>query len=129
MRTLTFLPGSSAYDLLHQATLFAQMQLSPQQYRLVAKLQDRLESIGVPKNPEQDRKPGAPIVYHCPEGGGVTFEEAEFSMLRQMLEHTQFLPTHAREVAGVYDLLDGTKEEKPTPKKATEKADADPVEG
>ena len=116
MRTLTFTPGSDAYRLLHEATLLSQMQLTPQQYRLTAKVQDRLEAIGQPVSSTVEPKLGAVIVYATPSGGAVTFEETEFAHLKALLESFPATKTVAKQMAGLFDLLDATKEETPTPK-------------
>ncbi len=122
MRTLTFTPGAESYELLHEVTLLSRAQLSPQQFRLTAKVQDRLESIGVPKKADAEKKLGSIIPFVCPKGGAVTFEEAEWGVLRHLLEGFPATAALARAVAGLWDLIDATKEETPS---ATKAGDAD----
>lgn len=108
MRTLKFPPGSKAFQFAHEATLAAQMKLSTQQHRTVAKLQSKFEAVGSPISKEQN---GPYMVYVCPKGAKVELEEAEFSLLKEMLENTAFMPFAAKIVAGLVDLLESTKED------------------
>lgn len=109
MRTLTFPPADLRYRLLHESTLSARIQLTPQQFRTVAKLQDKLEAIGTPLS-DAPLPEGVVAFYECKEGGVVALENAEHAMLKQMLEATAFVPARARHAVAVYDFLDAAPE-------------------
>jgi hypothetical protein len=120
MRTLKFEKNSFEYRMLHQATLVATMpeKLDRKAYRLIDKVQERLESIGEPDEVDiSDEEKESAIVQHiCPEDASVSFEEEEFQMLRKLFDNTQFTVGVARRVAAVNDMLDSVPEEKPGPK-------------
>lgn len=109
MRTLKFTAGSEAFPLLHEATLVAKLDhASIAQFRIIAALQEKFEKVGKPLNPREFVEKGALDVYGCPKGATVKLEEAEFEMLRRLMEGTPFVPRVAKQVVGAYDLLDGT---------------------
>lgn len=125
MRTLTFTPDAIHYRLLHQATLFTKRQMSPQDFRLLAKLQEKLEAIGEPVEGDAGQlkfENQTVRLYTSPDGGEVLFEEAEWALLRACVENTTYAPAAARFIAGLWDLLDATKEESLKAVKAREAA-------
>jgi hypothetical protein len=120
MRTLKFEKNSFQYRMLHQATLVAQLpeKLDRKTYKLIDKVQERLESIGKPIETEATEGTETPaIVQHvCPEDASVSFEEEEFQMLRRLFDNTTFVVGVARRVSEINDMLDSIPEEKPGPK-------------
>lgn len=115
MRTLTFLPDDYRYRLLHRATLHSRLPLTTAQLlRAAATVQERIESVGLPMDPTAPLPSGVVAFYHCPHGAVVKFEEAEFAVLLQLIQHTTFPAAEARFAAQLHALLEDAQPETPS---------------
>lgn len=112
MRTLKFTAGSTAFQLMHEATLVAKLErISIAQFRIIAAMQEKFEKAGKPLNTREMVEKGLLDIHGCPKGATIRFEEAEYEMMKRLLEATEFVPRVAREVVGCFDLLDGTEKD------------------
>lgn len=86
MRRLTFGESndSKKFSLCYQALVFAQAPLARNELRTHGSLLTKLEAIGEPANP--GRKPDDVELWHCPAGGSILLEDAEYLLLRRFLE-------------------------------------------
>ncbi|MCW5591056.1 MAG: hypothetical protein KIS74_03055 [Burkholderiales bacterium] len=116
MRTLSFLSGSTAYELLYQALNITERRFTPLEVNLLGRLQDKFEAVGVPKKIEGRetpvRKMGVIIPHEVVEDCEVKLEEAEFSLLNEAFREAYFTPVVAREVAATHRFLKECKEDK-----------------
>lgn len=112
MRTLKFLPDSMAFELAYTALVTAQMKLNLQQMRNAARLLRKFEAVGRKKRQGDDAAAAGSIdLYVNPKACKVELEEAEFTLLRELVEAAPFLPRVARELEGLIDLLENTPED------------------
>ncbi len=106
MKTLTFRPDDDRYRTLHEATLTSQLPMTPQVFRAVARVQERLEALGEPLQKDTPLPRGVLAFFHCPAGGDLTLEDADFAVLRQLVETTPWPASKARYVVALHDLLE-----------------------
>lgn len=79
------------------------------QIRLVGKIIDKIEAVGVRKGEGQTE-----TWELQPEGGEIWLEGAEFAELWARLNAAKWTPDAARFVARTFDLLEATKDEDPS---------------
>jgi hypothetical protein len=110
MRTLVFEPGGKAFQLCYQSAVLSQMPLAKSELRTHGALLTKLETIGVIQNAARD--PAKDIaLFDSPMGGAVPLEDAEYEMLRRLLDSIvgTINKSLTREMQSTIDWLDSLK--------------------
>lgn len=117
MRKLTFGVADQSYELLYQATLFAEpSKLDSEDHVHIAKIRARFRAIGTPNmkswDEEKDPRKRA-VLWETPKGGVVVLENAEWDLLRSLFKNTKWKPFLSEEVMAASTLLEQAPVEEP----------------
>ncbi|CAB4165047.1 hypothetical protein UFOVP1537_48 [uncultured Caudovirales phage] len=106
MKQFDFLPGAKSYELLQQASTFSTLTLTPPDYRVLAKMQDKLEAVGKPEADEENPK----VTVYVATGETLILEDAEVELLKKMFDKVCWTAAVARDVVSAMDLLTNAPE-------------------
>lgn len=95
------------FDLIYEAFAFSDRPMKGPDLRLCAKVFDKLETLGH----FSEEKSGRRIFIFNGEAGYIRFENAEYSLLTETLDHVTWNSVGARKAAPVMEWLASIKED------------------
>lgn len=107
MRVLEFVLANDVerYEVIHEGLLMSETPLKGIQARLSAKLFDKLEKIGVPREALNGN-----VRFTLVRDGNVALEEPEYSLLLICLNNVSWNALGARRFVRVLDYLESLKD-------------------
>lgn len=117
MRVLTFTEAQKdEFALLFTALNGSEKKLQAAEFRTLVKILDKVDSISVPG--ETPSHPREVLVNEVVAAQNLLLEDAEFSLVKALVNETSWTVRAARGITKLYDMLDNApepaKEAKPT---------------
>lgn len=106
MKTVVFTPqNEEEFKMVYEGLAGSPRGYSETELRVINRVQDKLEGIGIPVEGEENRATFALL----PDGGKLELEDAEFKLLMDALRKVRWMFKAARSAEKMYKLLEDGK--------------------